>query len=1145
MSSRPWSRVLSLFLALTAAGACGDLAKSHGDATLPPQDAAGPTDTAPQPDAAQPTPDAAIPPTDAFRLNADAVMAPVPDARLPTPDATVQPSSDAAPWPDAAMPVPDAAQPTLDAAMHIPDAARPWPDAALPTFDAAVWWPDASTPAPDAANMSLPDAFPPADAALPDAFTPADAALPDAFTFLDAALPDAAPPTPDAALPPPWETPLSETSLPPAQVNLSSETRRQWIFADMIRASEVWLYTAGAPADVAHNLANTAELDAGGWPTSFPDGGLMRMWAGYETGEHTYLYGVYVLTWEGSGRVGLESSHNDGVDEATLLDDQVHGRIVKVIRTPSKSAIVYVRSSDPANHVRNMHLWAPAFDGGGANLTRDSDLTPGHVEGSLEPAPGAPPPFWHPRFLQHLREGPANSVYRFMGWMKINQSTWDRDPLEWSDKADENAPFGSFSTIDTTYQRYPVSAYHQRLGLPYEWMIDLCNLTGQDLWIQVPHVASDDLIRRLADLIADRLDPRLRVWFEYSNEIWNGIDPYVAQQNKARTAAADHFGVAFADVTNDQIAWGSGHLQGLALKTFEDEWRARGGTDDRLINVLASFVANTRFSQRALDAAKEIDVNLPEVLAVTNYFGYGTHGDIYALHPFGAEPGNWPPDLFDRTAAVVRRNLYATAASWRASANTAHAAGVPLVAYEGGQHMLPVGLGDWNNPAHVDFMLYMYAFQRTQQIKDLYLEHYALWRASGGRTPSLFVDTGTWSFFGYWGAKEFMTQSRADSKKWDAFITWGEQEAGVRAPSEPIGSRPALPDMTSTAEVQLPYSRDVVADGGDGDVQLQVIGGALPPGLVLQRTGPGSARIVGTPTTDGVYRFVIRALDADLDPDYKAYSIMVDPQGTSTHALVVFRGQDIPATLPNNGWIGRYNPTRPTTTTTDAAGLVSRIYIPFSLDDGQALFDREGLEVPGVPNVIPPTSPLNMYGGWSLTPERPGGNGISTFTGLRDHQWSSWSGDASGGASRFDVLLLWRTDQFNALGGNGNYSFGPTSDTCLMRIDMTALIADGTNELRFVVLDGNTYYVSEAAYTAQQIGDGYFQIADFNGSDLPGHRWATFQPTPDNYAIPAQLDFAAAQFANVRAVGVAYHGRRPGWHYPFAFERFMALGERR
>ena len=75
--------------------------------------------------------------------------------------------------------------------------------------------------------------------------------------------------------------------------------------------------------------------------------------------------------------------------------------------------------------------------------------------------------------------------------------------------------------------------------------------------------------------------------------------------------------------------------------------------------------------------------------------------------------------------------------------------------------------------------------------------------------------------------------------------------------------------------------------------------------MALVQTNSGEARREGTPEADGIYRFVLRALDEDKDPDFREGVVVVDPAGSVANALVAFRGQEIPATIPNNGWIGR------------------------------------------------------------------------------------------------------------------------------------------------------------------------------------------------------------------------------------------------
>ena len=58
---------------------------------------------------------------------------------------------------------------------------------------------------------------------------------------------------------------------------------------------------------------------------------------------------------------------------------------------------------------------------------------------------------------------------------------------------------------------------------PWEYVIDLANNTGKDVWINVPVAASDDYVQQLAKLFKDSLtNPICKIYIEYSNEVWNG-----------------------------------------------------------------------------------------------------------------------------------------------------------------------------------------------------------------------------------------------------------------------------------------------------------------------------------------------------------------------------------------------------------------------------------------------------------------------------------------------------------------------------------------------------------------------------------------------------------------------------------------------
>ena len=52
-------------------------------------------------------------------------------------------------------------------------------------------------------------------------------------------------------------------------------------------------------------------------------------------------------------------------------------------------------------------------------------------------------------------------------------------------------------------------------------MIDLGNELEKDIWLNIPHLADDAFVRAMAEAVRDSLDPALKVYVEFSNEVWN------------------------------------------------------------------------------------------------------------------------------------------------------------------------------------------------------------------------------------------------------------------------------------------------------------------------------------------------------------------------------------------------------------------------------------------------------------------------------------------------------------------------------------------------------------------------------------------------------------------------------------------------
>jgi len=57
-------------------------------------------------------------------------------------------------------------------------------------------------------------------------------------------------------------------------------------------------------------------------------------------------------------------------------------------------------------------------------------------------------------------------------------------------------------------------------GVAFEHMTALSQELGADLWVNVPHAASDGFIDKMAAFFAANLPANRKLYVEYSNEVW-------------------------------------------------------------------------------------------------------------------------------------------------------------------------------------------------------------------------------------------------------------------------------------------------------------------------------------------------------------------------------------------------------------------------------------------------------------------------------------------------------------------------------------------------------------------------------------------------------------------------------------------------
>jgi hypothetical protein len=276
-------------------------------------------------------------------------------------------------------------------------------------------------------------------------------------------------------------------------------------------------------------------------------------------------------------------------------------------------------------------------------------------------------------------------------------------------------------------------------GNAIETQIDLANAAGTDAWFTIAYNADEAYVRAMGELARDRLAKGHRAYFELSNEVWNFGFPVAGQALNEGLAqvpplSADKF-------SNNPLRYAQ---KAIAFhKILTDVFK---GDSSRLVRVVASQSDNS-WSARTILAFPGL-TDWIDALAIAPYFG----------HSFFSAPDDKPTmaDL-DRLFAKLETNRVNSIGRVRENKAVADKYGKRLIAYEGGQHIIP------NNPAAQNEVYA--AMQRDPRMGLLYDRYFADWKAI---TPDLFTvysATGAISQYGAWGIREYAGQPISETPK--------------------------------------------------------------------------------------------------------------------------------------------------------------------------------------------------------------------------------------------------------------------------------------------------------------------------------------------------------------------------------------------
>lgn len=375
-------------------------------------------------------------------------------------------------------------------------------------------------------------------------------------------------------------------------------------------------------------------MDTNGYPTQIPfttSIGPQGVRLIFSADGHLPL-GNYTFWYDGDGTIVL-----NGV----TVTQQQAGRIDFTVNSLNTNIWADFVTSTLGNHIRNIRILRP-----GDELTYQSQ------------------PFYQ-GFLDKI--APFHTL-RFVEATVANSNNFT--PTHWVERA--------------TPDYYTNGGFR---GMSYEMIIRLANTAQKNVWINIPHTASDDYMQQMARLFRDSLNPNLEVYLEYSNEVWNWqfTQAHFVSENGAQNISYPR---RYAERSRN------------AFRIWSQEFN---GQMHRLHRVLNTQMGNAWYAEQILAQMKP---NEYDYLSPTWYFGYT--GSPCA-QSFNASTS--PADVI----ACTRQNFHANYPNMRQDYLTASLFGKKVVNYEGGHHMTDAG-------ATTPYTQAVYSAQLHPDMYNLYIE---------------------------------------------------------------------------------------------------------------------------------------------------------------------------------------------------------------------------------------------------------------------------------------------------------------------------------------------------------------------------------------------------------------------------------------
>lgn len=630
----------------------------------------------------------------------------------------------------------------------------------------------------------------------------------------------------------------SSSSLSAGSVGVNLDAVNYWTpsipFADAMRMADRWVIDykkgGGAPSD-------DIEYDANGYPlalTPFDDGenGLRdRVAIAYvllgnydeSTGSARAPTGNYILTWDGDGSISWGHHKSAAVFASEAVTER---RIVRDYTDIGRGFHVRINKTNPLDPVRNVKLMLPGYEGLGKTFTD-----------------------WA------IADAKNYSAIRYMDWKQVNFSF----ESTWTDRVSPAYVFQGMQA-ESQYKHRRERYRGDAMGVSWEYVIEFANSTGTDPWITIPIMVDDDYVVNLASLLKSTLNPDLKLYVEYGNEIWNsGTFPaysYCKEQGVARGYLGDSGNV----LKDESLA--SFRFQGARSVEIFDIFDAEFGVDarERIVRVMAGQATSPSVLRQSLDfeyAPSEFVRDKVDALSIAPYIGHKVISDLFESAPVVDEVSDTSAytyrDITNGLLAALRND---TKSAIDGSAALAAEYGKSLIAYEGGQHLD-------NNTGDTHLTSLMIEAQYSDEMRSIYDEYLGYWfnNVNGGLFAH-YTNISPCSKFGCWGAKQFYDQTHAESKKLAALV---DAASGLAPATPAINDALVVAESTEMCAPIYDINDDIT--GSDTD-------------------------IIGSPITYAIEAGVMSAFGVD---SYSGQVYVTDPKSIKSESVI--------SVVANNGGV--------------------------------------------------------------------------------------------------------------------------------------------------------------------------------------------------------------------------------------------------